>query len=171
METGGRSILRMKFPRAEVAATLTSTRGVLTVQGLLAGCADTLRFAVRDSIRVGFGRRTASVFDGSTTPDVDDPAPEGASDGRAPRVFRLYSTTPNPARSGCDIAFDLPEEANVRLQVFDVSGRLVKSVVDGHATAGSHVARWDAAGFADGLYFVRLLAGPRQTTLRVVLSH
>ena len=60
------------------------------------------------------------------------------------------------------------------LRVFDVSGRLVTTLLDEHRPAGEHVARWDGrdargATAASGLYFARLEAGGRTETRKMVL--
>lgn len=74
--------------------------------------------------------------------------------------LRLSPPRPNPARSGAEIAFELPREAPVEVAVYDLGGRRVATVADGRLGEGPHVVRWnaqDASGrrVAAGLYFVR----------------
>jgi hypothetical protein len=73
---------------------------------------------------------------------------------------------PNPARESSRIEFVLPTTAEVRLALYDVSGRLVRVLEEGPAGAGPHRVVWDgrdAAGYEvpAGLYFCRLRAAGR----------
>ncbi len=76
---------------------------------------------------------------------------------------------PNPARGSSELAFALPAPAAVRLDVLDVQGRLVRSLVRDELPAGAHAAAWDGrdghgSAVAAGVYYARLrLAGPAGT--------
>ena len=135
------------------------------------GCKDTIRFAAHDTLGVTAGPRGHAVVGSSATSDPVSGSQETHSAFESSNVFELRLMTPNPARAGCDISFALPEPASARLQVFDVSGRLVGSLLDRDVPEGRHAAHWDGAGLADGLYFARPEAGARRATLRVVLTH
>ncbi len=94
----------------------------------------------------------------------------------APASFTLASPTPNPSRTGrTTLAFALPQAATARLALYDVRGRLVRTLVDGPRPAGPSFADWDGrddAGrtVAHGLYFAHLeAAGLGEKTTRVVL--
>jgi hypothetical protein len=77
-------------------------------------------------------------------------------------VSRLEQNAPNPFNPTTTIAYSVARgEARVNLSVYDISGRLVATVVDGVSGPGEHVARWsglDRAGrpVASGVYFMRL---------------
>jgi hypothetical protein len=80
---------------------------------------------------------------------------------------------PSPFRGVTRIGYGLPEETRVRLRVFDVTGRLVRVLLDGPAEAGRHAVRWngrDSGGqaVASGVYFYRFDAGDFHATRRVV---
>lgn len=82
-----------------------------------------------------------------------------------PDRARLDSPAPNPTRSGeTTLRFTLPESEPVTLAVFDVTGRLVRTLVHAGLDAGWHSVRWDGRGtsgasVSPGVYFVRLRAG------------
>ena len=81
-----------------------------------------------------------------------------------PAEFSLQSNYPNPFNPSTTIKFGLPEDANVRLEVFDAMGRKVATLVDGQLTAGYHEAQWDAitdagATVASGIYLYRIQTG------------
>jgi photosystem II stability/assembly factor-like uncharacterized protein len=72
-------------------------------------------------------------------------------------VVRLLSATPNPFRSRTAIRYQLGARSNVSLRIYDVTGRLVKTVVNEEKQRGTHVAGFDDV--ESGLYFLRLEAG------------
>jgi predicted glutamine amidotransferase len=72
----------------------------------------------------------------------------------------VEQSRPNPSGPGTTIHYRLPREGRVRLQIFDVTGRLIRALVDGRKPPGAHVATWDgrnSAGAAaqSGTYFYR----------------
>jgi hypothetical protein len=91
-----------------------------------------------------------------------------------PRGTRLMSPWPNPFNPSTSIPFELADGGHVALEIFDVSGRLVRTVCCGTYPAGVHTALWDGrdnAGreAASGVYFCRLTAGLYAATSRLVL--
>ena len=86
----------------------------------------------------------------------------------------LYQAHPNPTRGSTTIGFALPREANVRLRVYDVAGRLVRTLVNGQVGAGEGVKIWDGrhdsgAQAAGGVYFYRLETGNQTLTRKMIL--
>lgn len=101
-------------------------------------------------------------------PAVDAPA---VSPG--PTVFALRVPRPNPFRDLATIAFDVPAAGRASVSIHDVTGRLVRRIVDGEVAAGSHRAEWtgtDTSGrsVSPGVYFVRMDAGSFRAVRRVV---
>ncbi len=79
------------------------------------------------------------------------------SSAQAPRGGLALQTYPNPSTGPITMAYDLASAATVRLEVFDARGRLIATLVDGPAGAGSHRTTW-AADAASGVFLVRLTA-------------
>ena len=75
-----------------------------------------------------------------------------------PEVFALHGASPNPVRDAADVRFDVPEEAHVRLTVFDVMGREVARLVDDVRAPGTYTARFEAGALPSGVYLVRMMA-------------
>ncbi|MDX1418437.1 MAG: T9SS type A sorting domain-containing protein, partial [Rubricoccaceae bacterium] len=76
-----------------------------------------------------------------------------------PATFALRGAYPNPLRRQATVAFDLPEPADVRLEVYDVLGRRVAVVQAADVEAGaSRTLRFQAEGLASGAYIFRLEA-------------
>jgi hypothetical protein len=103
------------------------------------------------------------------------PVVTGVEPPRLPSELRLGPAVPNPATLGMRIAYELPRDADVRLTVYDLSGRMVRRLVDGPVAAGPQSARWDGDDtrgkvVAPGIYFCRLNVEGRRFTSRVVVA-
>jgi hypothetical protein len=84
--------------------------------------------------------------------------------------LRLVSLT-QPTETMQAVAFTLPEQAEVRLQVFDITGREVKDIVRAVLDEGIHQVEWDTRGLASGLYLYRLHAGGETLRSKVTIVH
>ena len=98
---------------------------------------------------------------------VANPAPEATR-------LQLGAAAPNPFTPRTTIRYELPEAAPVQLSVHDVSGRLVRTLVDTQQKAGDHTVVWDGRDdsggvLASGVYFVRLESSGETESRRVVL--
>jgi len=71
----------------------------------------------------------------------------------------LLQNVPNPFYSLTTISYFLPATEHVNLLLFDSSGRLIQTLVDGKQGPGLYQVRWDGQGRASGIYFYRLKAG------------
>lgn len=76
---------------------------------------------------------------------------------------------PNPFAGATTIRFETAESSEVRLAVYDVTGREVAVLVEGTVEAGTHAATFEARGLSNGLYVYRLQAGSRAETGRITL--
>jgi hypothetical protein len=95
-------------------------------------------------------------------------------DEALPRTFVLRPTTPNPFASETILSFDLPVACATEFRVYDVRGRLVRTLVDRALLAGRHQVVWDALSERDervlpGIYFACLRAGGFTATERLVI--
>jgi hypothetical protein len=99
----------------------------------------------------------------------------GVGEDALPKRFGLYQCVPNPFNPSTVICYDVPAGGgNVTLQIFDVSGRLVTTLVDGVQTAGTKEVLWEGADrrgrrVATGVYFYRMVAGDFVQTRKMVL--
>ena len=90
-------------------------------------------------------------------------APSTVVDNITPRAFVLRQNRPNPFRARTSIRFELPRPGKVRLTIYDVMGRLIRTVVDGDLPAGEHEVSWDARDnggnlVSSGVYVARIEA-------------
>ncbi len=72
--------------------------------------------------------------------------------------FALYQNYPNPFNPLTTIRYELPKKSHVILKIFNLLGQEVVTLVDEEKAAGTYEVRWDAGGFATGMYFYRLQA-------------
>ncbi len=98
---------------------------------------------------------------------VDDLA--GSNDPARPAVFALQQNFPNPFNPSTQIRFSIPHAAHVTLQVFNIIGQLVATLVDEELSPGSHTVTWNASGVAGGVYIYRLTDGQTVETKRLIL--
>jgi endonuclease I len=107
-----------------------------------------------------------AIYDSSSVTGVDPVA--------APQHAALQAATPNPFQAHTVLAYDLARPGRVDLRIYDVSGRLVRSLVSGAVQdAGHHTVDWDGgdvtgAATRAGLYFGRLETGGESDVRRVV---
>jgi hypothetical protein len=86
-----------------------------------------------------------------------------------PASFMLSQNYPNPFNPTTKIVFTLSNRTEVRLEVFDVLGRKVATLVDGVQEAGRHLIDFDGSALNSGVYFYRLKAGAEVQTKRMIL--
>jgi hypothetical protein len=99
---------------------------------------------------------------------------ESAVVSLAPTEFELSQNIPNPFNPETAIGYALPKSAYVRLEVLNVLGQVVRTLVDGHQRTGTHEAMWDGLNdsgqaLASGIYFYRIGADNFQATKRMLL--
>ena len=82
----------------------------------------------------------------------------------------LSDPFPNPADETLTIHYELTQNATVELSIYDLSGRLVETLVSGEQTAGRHSVSWDSSASATGVYLLRLEANGEAITKRAVIS-
>ena len=76
-----------------------------------------------------------------------------------PENYTLHSAYPNPFNPSTNIKFDLPEDINVSLEVYDINGRLVRELQIGMIDAGYHSVIWNADSHSSGVYLIRMQVG------------
>jgi hypothetical protein len=85
-------------------------------------------------------------------------------------TFTLKGSAPNPFRGQTTIRYELAEQSEVTLEVFDARGRQVRTLVsDETQPSGGQSVTFDAEGLSSGVYFYRLRAGDFSATRRAVL--
>ncbi|HID94699.1 MAG TPA: T9SS type A sorting domain-containing protein [Candidatus Latescibacteria bacterium] len=122
---------------------------------------------------LGEGEEREVVFT-ATGPIVTAVEEQHFVDTVSPSTFVLLQNYPNPFNSQTVISYRLSDETHVILRVYDVNGRLVRTLVDGEQSPGYHTLAWNAKDesgveVASGVYLYRLRAGGLSSTRRMVL--
>jgi uncharacterized repeat protein (TIGR01451 family) len=90
--------------------------------------------------------------------------------GEAALRTTLGHNYPSPVVSSTVIPFELAADSRVELSVYDLSGRLVETLVAGEMSAGRHSVTWNAEGNAAGIYLIQLKTDEQMVTSRAVIS-
>ncbi len=91
-----------------------------------------------------------------------------------PTAFALKQNYPNPFNPSTRIVFELPQDTEVSLAIFDVQGQMVYEIVDGSMKAGKHVAIWNGRSsqgkvLPSGVYFARMSAAGVDQMIKMLL--
>ncbi|MBN1504189.1 MAG: T9SS type A sorting domain-containing protein, partial [Candidatus Eisenbacteria bacterium] len=105
---------------------------------------------------------------------VAESGTSGVEPTPAPGRNKVYQGYPNPFNPLCTIKYEIARSGKVSLRIFDVTGAVVRTIVDGWRSAGLHTESWDGRGddgqkLASGVYFYKLEAGDFLAARKVVL--
>jgi hypothetical protein len=125
---------------------------------------ETARIDLRDVLLAGPEGRLIPVQAKSTTLDMEI----------LPRQFALHQNFPNPFNPVTEIQFDLPEQGQVTLTIYNLAGRRVRTLISGEMKAGYHSVVWNGLSdsgkpAASGIYFYSLEAKNFHATKKMVL--
>jgi hypothetical protein len=91
------------------------------------------------------------------------------SSNSIPGFFKLMQNYPNPFNPSTMIEYTLAKESFVRLKIYDVLGREIKTLVDEKESVGKHTVQFDASGLTSGIYFYRITAGGFSQSQKMIL--
>jgi hypothetical protein len=169
---------RMRCDAAGIRASFTPTQGTMTitaseavivpVTGLSSGSSETYGGQSISHVAVGGGQTVQLHFAPTSAPaTADAPGPSGPNERVA-----IQDVGPNPFTGSTTITLALPERAPSRLVVYDVAGRVVRTLANGDLEAGVHPITWDGRSdmgvpVGDGVYFAKFESGG-QTSTRLI---
>jgi hypothetical protein len=105
----------------------------------------------------------------TTVKYVQSPVGVAESDGREPQRFELLQNYPNPFNPSTKIRYAITRPGRVTLQVFNLQGQEVATLVNENKAAGEHEIQWHPAGLPSGIYLYRVQAGEFVDTKKLVL--
>jgi len=102
--------------------------------------------------------------------------PNSFADETLPTELKLHPAFPNPFSGATTIQYSLPEATDVKLEIFDMLGRLVATVDSGEKAAGSHIRIWDGRSshgqnVAPGVYIARFSAARATQTITITKTY
>lgn len=143
--------LVLKFSKSELAEALgTVSAGDVVPLTLTAQLIDGREIELIDCVTIVGSRKEAQ-----------DP-PEGCD-------ALLSNANPNPFNPVTRIAYTVPRRTHVRIEIYDVTGKLLDTLVDEIVDAGTHVATYDAKGLSSGVYFCRMTMNDFSETRKLIL--
>lgn len=86
-----------------------------------------------------------------------------------PLAYSLSQNYPNPFNPTSNIQFTLPQNNHVRIDVYNINGQLVQTLVNTNMTAGEHTVTFNARNLASGVYIYRIVAGNFVQSKRMTL--
>ncbi|MBD3168915.1 MAG: T9SS type A sorting domain-containing protein, partial [candidate division Zixibacteria bacterium] len=90
-------------------------------------------------------------------------------DENLPVSTSLGNAYPNPFNASCTIPFSIKESGKVSLKIYNLSGQLVETVVEGNMGTGHHTSTWNATKYSSGIYFYKLTTRDESITRRMTL--
>jgi aminopeptidase N len=88
-----------------------------------------------------------------------------------PGGFYLFRNIPNPVTGSTQILFSVEKPSSVRIDITDISGRVVAAVVNGTFESGRHSVEFDGSWLGPGTYFIRMNAGGAVQTRKMIVTH
>jgi hypothetical protein len=85
------------------------------------------------------------------------------------QLYALQQNYPNPFNPVTTISYVLPKAMHVRLEIYDITGRLVETLVDSPELSGEHQVQWNARGMSSGVYFYKLSSGTLTSRMKKMI--
>lgn len=99
---------------------------------------------------------------------------EASGNNLTPKTFALYQNMPNPAAGKTTIDYTTPRFSHIRLKIYDITGREVKTLVDKSIKPGYYSLNWDGVDdlgnkVSSGVYFIRIDTEDFKSTRKMIL--
>jgi uncharacterized protein (TIGR02145 family) len=111
----------------------------------------------------------AKDYGGSVRCIRDTPAHADGGNSNLPDEFRLIQNYPNPFNAQTIIRYTLPVASNVSIDIFDITGRKIETLLSEKQQVGAHSIIWNAKDRASGVYFYRIEAGEYSKAEKCIL--
>jgi len=128
---------------------------------------------VGDNAWVYVGGKTALLRTNDILYAFDPEAPQTDIDNQTisilPESFTLVQNYPNPFNAQTIISYNLPTSSDVTIDIYDILGRKITTLVDKKQPAGSYHAVWNSEDISSGVYFYKIQAGNYTDTRKMLL--
>lgn len=112
------------------------------------------------------------VFDSNSVSLVKLKVDETTSvfnESNQPNLFSVYSPYPNPFNPSVTLSYKLFNDSNVTLDIFNIQGQKISTIVNNFQEKGSHRIQWDGSDFPSGVYFYQIRAGNERKIGKIML--
>lgn len=114
------------------------------------------------------GRRFTKIYKPDSTTSVS------RNDGLITHSTTLYQNFPSPFNPSTKINFEINQVSNTSIKVFNILGKEIKQLVHENLPSGEHNIEWDGKGnegstLPSGIYFIQMIAGSYQKTIKTIL--
>ncbi|MDP2982244.1 MAG: two-component regulator propeller domain-containing protein [Candidatus Latescibacter sp.] len=116
---------------------------------------------VSDQTNVAVSDKSDSLFTVTST--------VSSAGDTTPLAFAVFQNTPNPFNPKTTITFTLPREGQVAVNVYNLAGQRVDSILDVRLNAGRHMVAWNAARFSAGVYLCHVHTEKEAKTIKMLL--
>ena len=86
-----------------------------------------------------------------------------------PANFKLAQNFPNPFNPATTITYEMPQNGNVNVSIYDIKGELVEKLIDGYNTTGKYSIQWNPKNISSGQYFYQISVDGFVQTKKMVL--
>jgi hypothetical protein len=150
----------MTYEQLDEQGDVPSPRGRhSTIKGHFAGHRATI-FGGANLFQVEFN--TTYFLDWQTPTDIEE-------EQQLPDKFGLLDNYPNPFNANTTLRYSLDKPGAVIISIYDLLGKKVATLFEGHQISGDHSLTWDARAFPSGIYFARLTAGSQSEDRKIIL--
>lgn len=88
-----------------------------------------------------------------------------------PALSNSLAVYPNPVSNRAQISFDLKEQSNLKIAIYDLSGRLIENIVNGEQAAGKFSKTWNrSSNIAAGVYILQIDANGKRSSSKLLLK-
>jgi hypothetical protein len=143
--------------------TITKTITTIDSAGWVAGNCNLNVFIYKDGPTLN-----SAVIDQATKQSVTNPLGVSTPSG-VPDKFKLEQNYPNPFNPVTNIKFSIPEEGFTSLKIYDITGRVAATMINGNMRPGNYNAEFDGSNYSSGIYFYTLTTKSTSETKKMLL--
>ena len=100
---------------------------------------------------------------------VPDPVGINPVGSEVPKEFKLSQNYPNPFNPSTKIKFAVPNESNVKISVYDITGRFIATLVNENLKPANYEINFNASAYSSGVYFYKIETNNFADTKKMVL--
>jgi hypothetical protein len=86
-----------------------------------------------------------------------------------PKEYLIIQNYPNPFNPSTTINYEVPQSEHIQIQIYDIRGRIIETLVNQEQSSGKYGIQWDASAVPSGLYFCKINAGKFEQTIKMML--